>query len=61
MDRNNDNVAQMPVQTGSKRKYRAPVLRLFGSVTELTASNAGSCNNDGNAACKVGPSTMVMA
>ena len=61
MNRNNDKVAQMPVQTGSKRKYRAPVLRLFGSVTELTANNVGSCNNDGNAACKDGTNSMVMA
>ena len=29
-----------------KRRYTAPVFQLFGSVTELTNSAAGSCMDD---------------
>jgi hypothetical protein len=44
-----------------KRTYQAPILQCYGLVAELTNSTAGSCNNDGNADCKVGTSSMVMA
>ena len=60
MNRNPSNTQQITVQRRPKREYKAPVLRLFGSVTELTAATAGSCNNDGVAPCKEGGSTMVM-
>lgn len=48
-------------KTPVKQKYQTPVLSHFGSVKELTANNAGSCNNDGQAACKDGLQSMVMA
>lgn len=43
-----------------KQAYKTPVLQRFGLVTELTNNNAGSCNNDGVASCKVSDTNMVM-
>lgn len=43
-----------------KQTYKKPVLQRFGLVTDLTNNNAGSCNNDGVASCKVSDTNMVM-
>jgi len=43
-----------------KQTYKTPVLQRFGLVTDLTNNNAGSCNNDGVAACKDSSPNMVM-
>ena len=49
------NTAQQPL----KQQYKAPVLQHFGSVTDLTNSAVGSCQDDGNNCATAGPGVMA--
>ncbi len=52
--------AALKVGDSPRSPYARPELQPFGSMSSITRSNAGSCQNDGNAGCGSTPNGMAV-